>query len=53
MKPLNDVTSEERLSAAGAQQAQCMCEYMSPSRHSGSTAGAQDIERSSHSEVSP
>ena len=49
MRPLNDVTSEERLSAAGAQQAQCMSEYMSIE----STAGAQDIERSSHSEVSP
>ena len=48
MRPLDNVTSEVRSSAAGAQEAQCMQQYMSIP----STAGGRDAERSSYTEVS-
>jgi hypothetical protein len=48
MRPLDNVRSEGRSSAAGAQEAQCMEQYMSIS----STAGGRDGERSSYTEVS-
>ncbi len=48
MRPLHHVASEGRLAAAGAQETQCMDEYMRLS----STAGGQDAERSSDAEVS-
>lgn len=48
MRPSQNVASEDRLSAAGAQDAECTRQYMS----NPSTASAHDVERSSFGEVS-